>query len=285
MKTLLMKTLKLDPETTSSWFKRRKGTQEFLYFVPRKIVAAWNSDLSEAFRRCYISDFQLAKRAKELIKEEEDWELDEAQINLLESLIPDPGSVMSGDFGEILGYIFLASKAHPAQAIGPKKWRLKNDRKKASPYSDIVQFILPDWPEPSEEDQILCAEVKAKATKGKFRPIQKAFEGSVSDRKDRLAKTLAWLEERSLKEPIEGVKRGQIQRFIKADKHPEYSKDFYAIAVVCASLVDDEIRDAEDFYVDGINLRVITVPDLKTTYTRAYQGLVECLLDLEERDA
>lgn len=109
---------------------------------------------------------------------------------------------MSGDFGEILVYLYQAAKEHPVEAIGPKKWRLKQDRTKPSPHSDVVHYVLPSWPTPSAQDVILCAEVKTKATAGKTAPIKEAIEGCENDRTGRLARTLVWLRERALTEDL-----------------------------------------------------------------------------------
>ena len=68
---------------------------------------------------------------------------------------------MSGDFGEVLGYFYKAIREPPAAAIGPRKWRLKQDRTKLAPKSDVVHFVMPNRPHTSVEEAILCAEVKA----------------------------------------------------------------------------------------------------------------------------
>src|SRR5690349_3073927 len=58
---------------------------------------------------------------------------------------------MTGDFGEFVAFLFLGSRAHPEDVVGPMKWRLKQDRLKPAPYSDVVQFALPDWPSSSSD--------------------------------------------------------------------------------------------------------------------------------------
>ena len=81
------------------------------------------------------------------------------------------GSVMAGDYGEIVTALYLASSAHPAEVLEPKMWRLKSRRTKASEGSDVVQLRLPHWPTASDEDAITCAEVKTKSTNGKSTPV------------------------------------------------------------------------------------------------------------------
>ncbi len=64
---------------------------------------------------------------------------------------------MSGDFGEILAYVYLAGMRH-GQIVGPKRWRLKEARTKSAPYSDVLQFVLPQWPVASNADILTGAE-------------------------------------------------------------------------------------------------------------------------------
>ena len=56
---------------------------------------------------------------------------------ILANKLPDSGSVMSGDFGEIITLFFLSSEC-TVKAVPFKKWRYKQDRRKAAPHSDVV---------------------------------------------------------------------------------------------------------------------------------------------------
>ena len=127
---------------------------------------------------------------------------EERQVQIIRSKLPEAGATMAGDFGEILVYIYQATKALPKATIGPKKWRLKQDRTKPAPYSDVIHFILPNWPQASAQDEILCAEVKMKATNGDSTPIQDAIRDCAKDRTSRLSKTLEWLKARALGETL-----------------------------------------------------------------------------------
>lgn len=93
--------------------------------------------------------------------------------------------------------------------IGPKKWRLKQDRTKPAPYSDVVHFVMPSWPQSSEQDYVLCSEVKTKSTPGQSSPVAAAIADCEKDRTSRLAKTLVWLKERSLHEDLGTTSIGQ----------------------------------------------------------------------------
>ncbi len=181
---------------------------------------------------------------------------------------------MSGDFGEIVGYLYLASREQHAVASGPKRWRLKQDRTKSAPCSDVVQFVLPQWPQASADDRIICAEVKAKATAGGFSPIANAIEGSQKDSTSRLTRTLIWLRERALLEDIGNVSVTQLDRFINATEFPPYARSFSAIAVICTDLVEGEVQKIvpAEIPVDCA-LVVIAIPNLRDTYTTVYEAV------------
>lgn len=76
-------------------------------------------DPAIAVRRCYITDQLLTEvsSASGL-----------TQFEVLASRLPDPGSTMAGDFGEILGYFYQSIKELPEFANSAKKLRLKQDR-------------------------------------------------------------------------------------------------------------------------------------------------------------
>jgi hypothetical protein len=231
----------------------------------------WAEILGVPARRCYISDARLQARAAAA-------KVDAAEIAA--AMIPDPGSVMSGDFGEILVAFYLAARSLPAVAIDPLRWRYKADRTKSAPYSDVVQMFLPTWPEASFEDRIVCAEVKAKATSGSFDPIEAARTGSALDRRGRLVNTLAWLKDKALTDGSETVDVDQLSRFIRATDHPAALWEFCAVAVIDASMVDDEVAkistEVDDPEASECALIVISVPELKKRYTELFKEIVDC---------
>lgn len=221
--------------------------------------------LGATVRRYYISDDSLTANAVRMGSPCEE---------LVKMKIPDAGSVMSGDFGEILTAIFQATEFHPLPLLDPHKWRLKQDRTKPAPYSDVVQFLTPSWPEPSSEDVLVCSEVKSKATSGRFDPIHDALEDSRIDREGRLSKTLVWLRERAHFEELEGVTIEHLERFIDSVDYPPATRVFRAVAVICSSLVNDETAQLEVPSDEESALVIISVADLKATYTAVYDAVV-----------
>lgn len=261
-----MRDLQLDPELIRSWFARDDDSVLAGIVVRPSEVgqASWLTDFVEVARRCYASDEFLAECATQLGR---------PRSEVLAALLPDPGSVMAGDFGEIVTFLFLGASPHPQQVIGPKKWRLKQDRLKPAPYSDVVQFVVPEWPIPSEEDRVVCAEVKTKSTDGTSTPISAAIADSGKDRLGRLSKTMAWLKERAIVGDLEPTTIPVVDRFLDAIDHPPASKDFWAVAVICASLVDAELMDAPDAAPDHCVVAIIVVPDLKTRYEEVFAAI------------
>lgn len=179
---------------------------------------------------------------------------------------------MAGDFGEILTYLQHAAHHHPAAVIGPKKWRLKQDRTKPAPFSDVIHFVLPSWPQPTEDDLLLCSEVKTKATNGDSTPIAAAIADCEKDRISRLAKTLVWLRERALGEDLGSTTIEHLDRFINATDYPRAQKHFRAVAVVCSCLVDEELLNAPTEAPTDYGVVLISVPDLKSVYEAVFSA-------------
>lgn len=179
---------------------------------------------------------------------------------------------MAGDFGEILVYFLQGASVLPKTAIGLKKWRLKQDRLKPAPYSDVVHLVLPTWPTPSSEDTLLCSEVKTKSTDGDSEPIKSAIQDCEKDRTTRLAKTLLWLRDRAITGSAEGASIAQLNRFIDATDLPAAEKKFQAVSVVCESLVEGELADIPAQASSDFTVVVVAVPDLKNTYTAVFNA-------------
>ena len=264
--------LELDLEQVGCWFTHAADTPYVLIRVSPEHAKAWADALGLAVRRCYITDAVLAKSA-------EGHGL--AQSEVIAAKLPDAGSTMAGDFGEILVYFYQAAREHPRIAIGATKWRLKQDRGKPAPYSDVVHLVLPSWPTPSTDDIVLCSEVKAKSTKGAFAPIKKAIEGCEKDRTSRLADTLVWLRERAYTEDLGDLKIEHLNRFIDAIDHPPAEKRFRAVAIVAEDLLPGELEDAPKQSPTGYTVVVIAVPELKATYTAVFEAARQAIVAAE----
>lgn len=108
------------------------------------------------FRRAYISDKKLDRVEAKKKNPRKD---------IINRRLPDPGDVMSGDFGEILTYYMATELWSPDVNYKPMKWRFKDDPKKASPKTDVVLFqIVKDVNHPDANDKLITYEAKAHAT-------------------------------------------------------------------------------------------------------------------------
>lgn len=185
--------------------------------------------------------------------------------------LPDPGSVMSGDFGEILTLLFLSSE-RVEKTVKVNKWRYKENRLKAAPLSDVILLHRKDDGMPSNQDFVICAEAKQKSTKSKnFFPIEKSIEGFEQDKTGRLARTLTWLREKAIdQEEPEKIKF--IDRFTSGHLTVEYKKHFKAVAIVDRNLLDDElIRQLKLPPQDeSFEVIVLGIDKLKTLYEIVY---------------
>jgi hypothetical protein len=249
------------------WFQQVQSIPFVLVRVSEEAAQAIFDATGLALRRCYIADAQVTAQSQAL---------GVPRAEIVKAVLPDPGPTMSGDFGEILVYFYQAVRNQPGIAFGAKKWRAKQDRTKPAPYSDVVQFVLPNWPTASDQDLLLCSEVKAKATDGVSTPIHSAIQDCVKDQVSRLADTLLWLREQVLVgRDIGSVDLPQIQRFLDATEHPPATVRFHAVAVISSALLDTELTSAPSHLPPGCNLIVIGVPSLREVYTRVFDQALD----------
>lgn len=256
-----MDDLGFDFANATAWFPHDQDQPYVLVKISTQHAQQLPALMGIPLRRCYITDEALTHHAERL---------GVPLSEVLRSKLPDAGSTMAGDFGEVLCYFYHSTKELPANAIGPKKWRLKQDRTKPAPKSDVIHFVMPNRPHASTTDTILCSEVKLKSTAGASTPITSAIEDCEKDRVSRLASTLVWLRERALTEDLGDVDIALLNRFLDAVDSPPASKRFSAVAVVCESLVNAELAAAPSAASPDFTLVVISVPNLRQTYTAVF---------------
>lgn len=256
-----MDDLGFDFSNAVQWFPHELEQPYVLVRMTIQQLALLEAAIPEPLRRCYITDEVLQEAA------------DRHGVTLsdvLASKLPDAGATMAGDFGEVLGYFYQSAKQYPGAAIGPKKWRLKQDRTKPAPKSDVVHFIMPQRPAASTDDQVLCAEVKVKSTAASSDPIGSAITDCAKDRTSRLASTLVWLRERAITEDLGDIDIPLLNRFINAVDYPPAALRYSAVAVICESFVTAELSNAPATASDEYTLVVISVPNLHATYNAAF---------------
>ncbi len=255
--------LEVDLEAFGNLFATIQISPFTLVEIDAEQAATLAGQLGVPVRRCYIGDGALRDRIARTSSS--------AQA-IIGAKLPERGSTMAGDFGEILTALFQAAREHPGEVLDPKKWRLKQDRTKPAPGSDVVQLILPHWPHPSDEDRVICSEVKTKSTQGKWKPVAAAIEDSTKDSSRRFVKTLNWLKERALDTGLSTVSVEQLDRFIRVIDYPAAQREFRAVVVITAALVEAELEGVEAPPADERSLIVISVPDLKANYESVYDA-------------
>lgn len=260
-----MKELGLNLAEVETFFIESFSQPYILVSIAADKAAALTELLGVPARRCYIADGHLKTVVEGKGCSHE---------TVVQAVLPNQGSVMAGDYGEIVTAIYLAAQAHPADVLEPKMWRLKSRRTAASEGSDVVQIQVPHWPVSSAEDVIVCAEVKTKSTNGKSTPVSSALMDSRKDREGRLAKTLVWLRERAILGDLGTVGIGHVNRFVKATDHPPATYQFRAVAVISSELVAEELTGVTLPPASECTLVVISVPDLKANYQRLYALLL-----------
>lgn len=234
--------------------------------------------------RCHVLDIDQSKSLEDFLVKELPWcyttqnhaknrtiDMQISASEFIATKFPDQGSVMSGDFGEVLTLFFLSSE-NQKRTIQIKKWRYKEDRLKAAPLTDVIMFHQKDAKNPSSEDFVICAEVKQKATKSNtFFPIEKSIEGFNKDKTGRLARTLAWLREKAIDQ--ESPRNLQlINRFTLEHLNVAYKKHFKSVAIVDRNLLHEElVRELElPPQNDDFEVIVLGIDNLKSLYEKVF---------------
>jgi hypothetical protein len=213
--------LSVDLALVRSWFPHAQEVPYVLIRVSPEHAATWANTLNFPLRRSYITDQVLLQAVVNQGL---------PQPTVIATKLPDPGSTMAGDFGEFITYLYQGASQHPFVALGATKWRLKQDRNKPAPHSDVVHLVLPHWPQATAADQLLCAEVKMKSTNGGSTPIASAIADLQKDRTSRLARTLVWLRDRATTQDLGDLTIAHLNRFINATEYPEAQRRFSAVA-------------------------------------------------------
>jgi hypothetical protein len=80
-------------------------------------------------------------------------------------------------------------------------------------------------------------------------------------------------------ENIGGITLSQLNRFINATEFPAYTRQFYAIAVICSGLVDGELATLVPANIPAhCGVIVMSIPNLQNTYTSVYEAVQESVV-------
>lgn len=260
-----------DKKVLSSWFENYTKPEGSIEVRSHILSDNKYSELEEFLVRaipdCYISKENISARVNET-------RLTASEI--LKNKLPDTGSVMSGDFGEILTLFYLGSeRSETIKKV--KKWRYKQDRQKPIPHSDVIILYRESSTNSSDKDFVICAESKAKATESNdYRPIEKSISGYVSDSTGRLARTLVWLKEKAIgHENLESLEF--ITRFTDHHLNKGYNKFYRAVAIIDRNLLDKELLHPLNLppQNDEFEVVVIGIKNLKDLYERSFSRAID----------
>lgn len=256
-----------------------------LYVFDDSKTAPFVTECLIPFRRAYLSDERLDKiEAKKQNSRKE----------IINRRLPDPGDVMSGDFGEILTYYMATELWSQDVNYKPMKWRFKDDPKKASPKTDVILFrFVNDVNHPDANDRLITYEAKAhaKPISGKYRVhVQKpsitykdgkyccSFVDAVfdadRDRASRAAESIIYL-----KNKAEDTDDDEFMEVLKRFEYGytiPYDAEYNAVAIIESSDIDNQIsrmpKDLMTTFPD-IVLYCIPIKNMQQVYEAVFSQL------------
>ncbi|MGB3466995.1 MAG: Hachiman antiphage defense system protein HamA [Cyclobacteriaceae bacterium] len=235
---------------------------------------AFLASLPDAYRICYISDRLLIDKARANGETPEEF---------LKYVLPDPGNIMSGDFGELLCFLLSKEflKNEKSHIGGPRKWRWKQDRNKPAPHTDILLFRVKDKISKGnhQDDEVIAIESKMKATKSKStHPIQDAIDGADKDRLSRMSKSLDWYNDKLALDKKPRL-RSILTKFRKPDEYGTFKKSFKAIAIIDDEFFEEEISKSVSDYSSDIEIWSISIGQLKEAYENVYRQIPNTVIN------
>jgi hypothetical protein len=93
-----------------------------------------------------------------------------------------------------------------------------------------------------------------------------------------------WLKERAILDDLGTTSIAHVDRFIEATDHPPAQKQFRAVAVLCTSLLDEELESAPELAPTDYTVFVVAVPDLKRRYEALFDAVQASVTDEQEEE-
>lgn len=265
----------VNEDDIASWFSDHEMPEEAVEVRARVLDVGMFDQLEDfmtlAIPTCYISESNLTARMNET-------GLSASEI--LQNKVPDRGSVMAGDFGEIFTLFYLGSDRNET-VKKLRKWQFKQDRANPAPHSDVILMHKAHDDCPSTNDFVICAEAKLKSTRTKFSPIEKSIEGYQLDKTGRLARTLIWLKEKAIDHGNEGT-IAFVSRFTDDALNVSFEKKYRAVAVIDLNFLNDELLKSLDLppQSDEFEVVILGISDLKTLYETSFSRAVDEVIDV-----
>lgn len=247
-----------------------QGITAFVFDDTKK--AQFISECLVPFREAYINEEKLVEIVNDFgtTRQQE-----------IEERLPKTADVKAGDFGEILTYYLACEVWHPEVNVCPMKWRLKDKKDAASPYTDVLVFKSdPNGANPNDAMFSFEAKVRAtvpsghyenktgyKAGKEKCAFIDAVMDAD-KDRVSRAAESIYYLLTRC-KDLGLNVEYKQIKRYAEPYNTVTYQKLFTAVSIIDSAFIAKQLSKLPiDLFASYPNIRVFFVPigGLQTLY-------------------
>ncbi len=202
--------------------------------------------------------------------------------------LPKKADVVAGDFGEILTYYLATEIWYPDATVCPMKWRLKDKKNAASPYTDVIIFSgAEDNAKPDDAMYSFEAKVRSTTPSGHYSDKsgyksgkeQCVFIDAVIDAdKDRTSRSAESIQYLLTRCKDLGLKTtyNRLCRFAEPYNTVTYQKLFTAVAIIDSNFTSQQFsKIPADLFTSYPNIRVFFVPikNLKALYESVFAQL------------
>ena len=227
-------------------------------------TAQFVSECLVPFREAYIKEEKLVEIVNEF---------GTSRKQEIEERLPKTADVKAGDFGEILTYYLAREVWHPDVNVCPMKWRLKDKKDAASPYTDVLVFKSdPNGANPNDTMFSFEAKVRATVPSGHY-PNKKGYKAGKEqcvfidavidahkDRVSRAAESINYLLTRCKDLGLK-VEYKQVYRYAEPFNTVTYQKLFTAVAIIDSAFTAKQLAKLpNDLFATYPNIRVFFVP-------------------------
>ena len=244
------------------YFSATKKYDLKVYEISEDNINTLSDILPPLFLKCYASKKKISKASKNGV----------ARREVIASYIPDKPNIMSGEFGEILSFHIMKDEYSKLNPYAPLKWRYKEAKNSPSPKTDFI-LICHDV----NNDLVVAAECKTKATPRTKNPIEEAINGMRKDMLTRLTSTLIWLRDKAIQAgKTEKIKI--LNKLLDPVIYGGFEKEFKAIAIIDKDLFTEPLHTEDDISDLKFNFELIAivVPQLKKNYKTIFEKMLEC---------
>ena len=202
--------------------------------------------------------------------------------------LPKKADVVAGDFGEILTYYLATEIWHPDATVCPMKWRMKDKKNAASPYTDVVIF-RGDEDNAKPDDAMYSFEAKVRSTvpsglyqnKSGYKAGKEqcvfidAVMDADKDRISRAAESIQYLLTRCKDLELKAEYK-RLYRYADPYNTVTYQKLFTAVAIIDSEFTSKQFsKIPADLFTVYPDIRVLFVPikKLKALYESVFAQL------------